>query len=80
MTLFLIVSAVILGTITGTLTARRGDLLSLTISLAALLMLVLLARALTNVVEGPKCVLAGLNSGRADADLPVFVTGSCSFR
>ena len=39
MTLFLIIGAVILGTITGTLTARRGDLLSLAISLAALLML-----------------------------------------
>jgi Periplasmic binding protein len=44
MTLFLIIGAVMLGTITGTLTARRGDLLSLAISLAALLMLVLLAQ------------------------------------
>ena len=34
----------ILGTITGTMTARRGDLLSLAISLAALLMLALLAQ------------------------------------
>ena len=44
MTLFLIIGAVVLGTITGTLTARRGDLASLAISLAALLMLVLLAQ------------------------------------
>jgi hypothetical protein len=44
MTLFLIIGAVMLGTIMGTLTARRGDLLSLAISLAALLMLVLLAQ------------------------------------
>ena len=43
MTLFLIIGAVVLGTITGTLTPRRGDLASLAISLAALLMLVLLA-------------------------------------
>ena len=44
MTLFLIIGAVILGTITGTMTARRGDLLSLAISLAAMLMLALLAQ------------------------------------
>jgi hypothetical protein len=44
MTLFLIIGAVVLGTITGTMTARRGDLLSLAISLPALLMLALLAR------------------------------------
>jgi hypothetical protein len=44
MTLFLIIGAVVLGTITGTMTARRGDLLSLAVSLAALLALVLLAQ------------------------------------
>ena len=44
MTLFLIIGAVMLGTITGTPTARRGDLLSLAISLAPLLMLALLAQ------------------------------------
>jgi hypothetical protein len=44
MTLFLIIGAVMLGTVTGTLTARRDDLLSLAISLAALLMLVLLGQ------------------------------------
>ena len=44
MTLLLIVGAMILGTITGTMTAKRGDLLSLAVSLAALLMLVLLAQ------------------------------------
>jgi hypothetical protein len=42
MILFLIVGAVILGTITGNMTARRGDLLSVAVSLAALLTLVLL--------------------------------------
>ena len=69
MTLFLIIGAVMLGTITGTLTARRGDLLSLAISLAALLMLALLAQpgrsirsGPMSVTEGPKCVLAGLNT------------------
>jgi hypothetical protein len=35
---------VVLGTITGTMTARRGDLLSLAVSLAALLALVLSAQ------------------------------------
>ena len=44
MTVFLINGAVMLGTITGTMTARRGDLLSLAVSLAALLALVLLAQ------------------------------------
>ena len=44
MTLFLIIGAVMLGTITGTMTARRGDLSSLAISLAALLTLILLAQ------------------------------------
>jgi hypothetical protein len=44
MTLLLIIGAMTLGTITGTLTARRGDLFSLAISLAALLMLVLMAQ------------------------------------
>jgi hypothetical protein len=44
MTLLLIVGAMILGTITGTMTAKRGDLLSLAVSLAALLMLVLFAQ------------------------------------
>jgi len=41
---FLIIGAVILGTITGRMVARRGDLISLPISLAALLTVVLLAQ------------------------------------
>jgi hypothetical protein len=44
MTLLLIIGAMTLGTITGTMTAKRGDLFSLAVSLAALLMLVLLAQ------------------------------------
>jgi hypothetical protein len=46
MTLLLIVGAVILGTITGVLTARRRDPLSLVNALAALLTLVLLVRCI----------------------------------
>ena len=38
------IGAVMLGAITGTLTGRRGDLLSLAISLTALLVLVLLTQ------------------------------------
>jgi hypothetical protein len=49
MTLLLIIGAMTLGTITGTMTAKRGDLLSLTISLAALLMLALLARGVYGI-------------------------------
>jgi hypothetical protein len=44
MALFLVVGAMTLGTITGIVTAKRGDPFSLAISLAALLMLVLLAQ------------------------------------
>jgi hypothetical protein len=44
MTLLLIIGAMTLGTITGTMTAKRGDAFSLAVSLAALLMLVLLAQ------------------------------------
>jgi hypothetical protein len=44
MTLLLIIGAMTLGTITGTMTAKRGDPLSLALSLAALLMLVLLVQ------------------------------------
>jgi hypothetical protein len=49
MTLLLIIGAMTLGTITGIMTAKRGDLFSLTISLAALLMLVLLARGVHGI-------------------------------
>jgi hypothetical protein len=44
MTLSLIIGAMTLGAITGTMTAKRGDLFSLAISLAALLLLALLAQ------------------------------------
>jgi hypothetical protein len=49
MTLLLIISAMTLGTITGTITAKRGDLFSLAISLPALLMLVLLAQGARSI-------------------------------
>jgi hypothetical protein len=49
MTLLLIIGAVMLGTITGTMTARKGDLLSLAISLAALLTLVLLSQVARSI-------------------------------
>ena len=44
MTLLLVIGAMTLGAITGTMTAKRSDLFSLALSLAALLMLLLLAQ------------------------------------
>jgi hypothetical protein len=45
----LIISATLFGAITGALAARRSDLMSLAISLGALLTLVLLARSVSGV-------------------------------
>jgi hypothetical protein len=58
MTLLLIIGAVTLGAITGAVTAKRGDLLSLAISLAALLTLVLLAGHIRCAVAERKRTLA----------------------
>jgi hypothetical protein len=49
MTFLLVIGAMILGTITGTMTAKNGDLFSLAVSLAALLMLVLAAQLARNI-------------------------------